>query len=159
MLRLALANADYNDLLDITELRRLAGRGIAGSAALNSALQIHLPELARTRSELERLFLAFCQEHGLPMPQMNVYVEGHLVDAYWSQQRVIVEVDGYRGHRTKAQLHSDHQRDLHLRAAGYVVLRYTWRQIVHEADAVARDLIRYSISPASLERSRSTALV
>jgi very-short-patch-repair endonuclease len=159
LLRLALANADYHDLLDLAKLKRLTGRGIKGSAALNHALQIHLPELAGTRSELERLLLTFCQKHNLPIPETNVYVEGHLVDAYWRQQRVIVEVDGYQGHRTRAQLHHDHQRDLELRAAGYIVLRYTRRQIERHSKEVARDLARYSISPASFERSRSTALV
>jgi very-short-patch-repair endonuclease len=159
LLRLALANADYHDLLDITELQRLTGRGIPGSAALKTALKIHLPELAQTRSDLEVLFLTFCQKHRLPIPQTNVYVEGHLVDALWPDQKVIVEVDGLKGHRTRAQLESDHDRDLHLRAAGYIVLRYTRRQLEAHATQVAADLARYSISPASLERSRSTALV
>jgi len=32
------------------------------------------------------------------------------------------------------------RQELKLRAAGYVVLRYVWPQIVHQAGAVARDL-------------------
>ena len=37
----------------------------------------------------------------------------------------------------------DHQRDLELRAAGYIVLRYTWRQLTDTPAAVAADLRRY----------------
>jgi hypothetical protein len=143
LLRLALANADYHDQLDVPELQGLIGRGIAGSAALREALAIHLPELARTRSEPELLLLEFCERHGLPIPLVNRYLNGWLVDAYWPDRRLVVEVDGLRGHRTPAQLQRDHQRDLELRLAGYVVLRYTRRQLTESAAAVAADLRRY----------------
>ena len=93
--------------------------------------------------------LAFCQSQGLPVPQVNVYVEGWLVDAYWPDHRLVVEVDGWRGHRSAAQIERDHQRDLELRAAGYVVLRYTERQLIETPAAVAADIGRflYSSSP------------
>jgi very-short-patch-repair endonuclease len=143
LLRLVLANADYQQLLDVRALQGMIGRGVAGSTALKDALQIHLPELAHTRSELEALLLTFCQSHDLPIPRVNVYVEGWLVDAHWPDHRLIVEVDGWDGHRTRAQLDSDHRRDLALRAAGYVVLRYTWRQLTETPAAVAADLARY----------------
>lgn len=141
-LRYVLANAEYHDLLDLDELRSLTGRGIAGSAAINKALQRHRPQLAYTRSELERRLLHLCEAHGLPLPTFNVHVLGWLVDAVWPDQRVLVEVDGYRGHRSPAQLERDHQRDLQLRAAGYLVLRYTWRQITRTPAAVVADLGR-----------------
>ena len=132
LLRLALANADYHDLLDTAELQRLMGRGIAGSAALRAALAIHLPELARARSGSERLMLEFCERHNFPIPLVNEYLEGWLVDAYWPDRRLVVEIDGPRGHRTPAQLQRDHQRDLELRLAGYIVLRYTERQLIEQ---------------------------
>ncbi len=143
LLRLALANADYNDVLDVAALQRLIGRGIAGSAALREALALHLPELARTRSEPELVLLEFCECQGFPIPSVNVYLEGWLVDAYWPGQRVVVEIDGTRGHRTPAQVQRDHQRDLELRLAGYIVLRYTRRQLIDTPEAVAADLRRY----------------
>jgi very-short-patch-repair endonuclease len=137
LLRLVLANADYKDLLDLEAL------SAAGSAALADALAIHLPELARTRSELEILLLSFCQKQRLPIPEVNVDLHGWLLDAVWPAQKVVVEVDGWQGHRTPAQLERDHQRDLELRAAGYIILRYTWRQLTKTPAAVARDLRRY----------------
>jgi predicted transcriptional regulator of viral defense system len=143
LLRLVLANADYQGSLELEKLRRLMGRGVAGSAPLREALRIHMPELARTRSRTEILLLEFCERYGLAIPEVNVYVEGWLVDAHWPKARLIVEVDGPLGHRSPAQLHTDHQRDLELRAAGYVILRYTKRQLIETPASVATDIRRY----------------
>ena len=142
-LRLALANADYQGCLDLTQIRTLTGRGIAGSAAITEATRIHLPELAHSRSELERRMLTLCQDHRLPIPLCNVLLGDWLVDAYWPDHRLVVEVDGYLGHRTRAQLERDHQRDFELRAAGYTVLRYTWRQLTKTPAAIAGELRQY----------------
>ena len=104
----------------------MMGRGVAGSAALHEALANPSRRSSRsTRSEPERLLLEFCERHGFPIPLVNVYLNGWLVDAYWPDQRLVVEIDGPRGHRSPAQLQRDHQRDLELRLAGFVVLRYT----------------------------------
>jgi very-short-patch-repair endonuclease len=143
LLRFALANADYHDLLDIAAVDALRGRGVPGTVKLDEALSIHRPELAQTKSELERRLVGMCEARGFPMPTFNVYRHGWLVDAVWDEQRLIVELDGYRGHRTRAQLESDHRRDLELRAAGWTILRYTWYQLTETPDAVAADLRRY----------------
>ena len=143
LLRFVLANAEYEGLLDIRALQALTGRGIAGSAAVNDALQIHLPQLAHTRSRAERLLLIILQAAGLPIPKTNVYVTGWLVDAYWPQHRLIVEIDGTRGHRTPAQIRRDHRRDFELRQAGYIVLRYTEDQLESDPEAIVSELRRY----------------
>ncbi|HEY1590927.1 MAG TPA: DUF559 domain-containing protein [Solirubrobacteraceae bacterium] len=153
LLRLALANADYNEMLDASELQRLMGRGIAGSAALRDALGVHLPELASTRSEPERLLHEFCERHGFPIPLVNQYLNGWLVDAYWPDRGLVVEIDGPRGHRSPAQLQRDHQRDLELRLAGFLVLRYTRRQLIESPDVVAADLRRILHPALGLARS------
>ena len=114
--------------------------GKPGSAQLRKALESHLPQLARTRSELERVFLPLLERQGLPIPEINVTVNGVLVDAVWRDARVVVELDGHRGHRTRAQIEKDRRNDLRLRAAGYTVLRYTWDQVTKEPDLVAGDL-------------------
>lgn len=146
LLRFALANADYHQLLDIGAIDAICGHGVPGSSSLRAALAVHRPELAHARSTIERLLVELCEAHGLPLPKLNVYRHGWLVDAIWDEQRVIVELDGYRGHRSKAQLESDHRRDFQLRAAGYTVLRYTWRQLTETSDAVALELHRYLIA-------------
>jgi hypothetical protein len=138
--RYAVAQAEYHELLDLQEIRDILGRGKPGSAKLRRALDHHLPQLARTRSELERVFLPLCERGGLPPPEINVTVNGVLVDAVWRGARVVVELDGHRGHRTRAQIERDRRNDLRLRAAGYTVIRYTWEQVSAEPDAVLADL-------------------
>ena len=54
-----------------------------------------------TRSEAERRLKALCKAARLPLPRTNARVAGWEVDAYWPAQRLIVEVDGYRYHRTR----------------------------------------------------------
>jgi hypothetical protein len=143
LLRFVLANAEYEGLLDINALHALTGRGVAGSTAVNEALQIHLPQLAHTRSRGERLLIIIVQGGGLPIPVTNVYVNGWLVDAHWPQRKLIVEIDGTHGHKTPAQVRRDHQRDFELRRAGYIVLRYTEDQLERDPEAILNELRRY----------------
>ncbi len=146
-LRRALAEAEYQGWLDLDAVRAVLRRGQRGSAALRRALTRHEPRLALTRSELERRLLALCQRFGLPLPECNVTIDGMLVDALWREERVVVEVDGRRGHQTWAQIQRDRERELRLRNAGFVVLRYVWRQLEQEPEAVASDLGR-ALSPS-----------
>jgi hypothetical protein len=137
-LRAAIAEADFKRVLDRDEIGAIRGRGRPGSAA---PLDKHAPQYAHTRSELERRFLDLCAEHGIPLPEVNVEVEGFTVDAVWRQSRLIVELDGFAGHGTAARMRSDRARELTLRAAGYLPCRYSWHQVVENADAVATDVL------------------
>jgi very-short-patch-repair endonuclease len=138
--RRALAQADYHRLLVVDEVAAVCGRGRAGAARLRAALERHEPRIAMTRSELERRFLALCEAAGIRLPEVNAVVEGWTVDALWRRERVVVELDGRDNHSSPGQLERDRRKDLQLRAAGYVVVRYTWAQIIFEAPAVMADL-------------------
>ena len=120
-----LANADYHRLLSVPAVEAQLRRGRRGSAALNRALAIHRPELARTRSPLERHFIPLLERFDLPMPEFNVRVCGHLVDCHWPEHLVVVELDGGQAHGTLAAVRRDRQRELDLRRAGYKVRRYS----------------------------------
>ena len=140
--RYALAESEYHRLLDSEALERVVGGRRPGSQTLRDALEHHRPELAYTRSEFERRFIELCEQGKLPMPKFNVKVLGITVDALWRRQRVVVELDGKRGHGTPAQIARDHERDLRLRAAGFTVLRYSWGQITRRQDLILADLRR-----------------
>jgi len=140
--RKALAEADYRRILDPRAIDRILRRGAPGSSVLRRALDQHQPQLAHTRSELERRFLDLCAGAELPLPAVNVKLSGLTVDAVWRAEKVIVELDGSQGHSTPAQMQRDRDRDLKLRAAGYVVLRYTWAQITQRPHEVVADLQR-----------------
>jgi very-short-patch-repair endonuclease len=93
-----------------------------------------------TRSEFEARFLAFIDDAGLPRPETNVLVERFEVDCAWRTPRLIVELDGHATHSTRRKFESDRARDRALQAAGWRVIRITWRQMKEEAGELATDL-------------------
>jgi len=95
-----------------------------------------------TRSAAERALLKLILAARLPPPEKNVRVGGHLVDFLWRAERVVVEVDGYRFHGHRAAFERDRTRDQALRAAGYAVIRVTWRALHEEPFGVVSDLTR-----------------
>jgi hypothetical protein len=141
-LRRAVAEAEYLKLATLDEVESVLGRGRRGSAALRAALDCHRPQLAKTRSTLEDLFLLLCERYLLPPPEVNLWIAGWLVDAVWLERKVVVELDGRTAHSSARAIERDHERDLALRAAGYTVLRYTWQQLTHQPERVVADLRR-----------------
>ena len=147
-LRRALAQADYRRLLNIDEVSAACGQGCHGTARLQAALERHEPRIAMTRSELERRFLKECEAAGIALPEVNVVVEGWTVDALWRAERVVVELDGRDNHSSPGQIERDRRKELQLRAAGYVVVRYTWAQVALEPQVVMADLRAILSRPA-----------
>ena len=95
-----------------------------------------------TRSEAEERVLSLVRAARLPAPEVNVRIEGHVVDLYWRQERLVVEIDGWKYHSTRAAFERDRRRDADLDAAGLRVIRVTWRQIVDEREALVARLVR-----------------
>jgi very-short-patch-repair endonuclease len=91
---------------------------------------------AVTRSKAERMLLELIRAAELPPPAANASVCGHMVDLHWPEQRVIVEFDGWETHGRRRSFETDRRRDQRLVAAGYRVIRITWRQLVNEPYAV-----------------------
>ena len=94
--------------------------------------------LAETRSELERIVLRICRDHGLPMPAVNVPLLGYEVDFLWPAARFVVEADG--GHHRGRQRDRDNERDARLARAGYLVRRYSSAALADEARVAAEIL-------------------
>jgi very-short-patch-repair endonuclease len=89
-----------------------------------------------TRSEAERRLLRLVASAGLPTPRTNVSIAGVEVDVLWPEQRLVVEVDGFAFHGTRAAFERDRARDARLQALGYRVVRVTWRQVTDERHRV-----------------------
>ena len=85
---------------------------------------------ARARSGFEVLFPAFCARHGLPIPLINTWVAGREADAYFPQQRLIVELDGWDFHRDRENFEGDRLNDAVALEAGIATYRMTWRRYV-----------------------------
>ena len=92
------------------------------------------------QSELEQAFRELIRASDLPEHEANVLVEGELVDALWRHERVIVELDGFAYHKSRAQFEADRRRDAKLTVAGYRVLRVTQQRLHNEPEAVLADL-------------------
>ena len=89
-------------------------------------------------------FLEFCERRGIPVPTFNVTLHGIRVDAHWPEHNLVVEVDGYANHSSRAQLRRDKRNDLVLRSHGLTVLRYDWALLHESPDQVHEDLLRAS---------------
>ncbi len=100
-----------------------------GAALINRILEAE-DDSGYTRSKAERIIRELLQRAGLPTPRSNRHVHGYLVDFIWLEQRLIVEIDGYATHGNRAAFERDHRRDQVLIAAGYRVIRITWRQLI-----------------------------
>jgi very-short-patch-repair endonuclease len=115
-------------------------RAIRQANVLGLPVDDPLPE--KTRSDLELLFLAICRHHRLPMPEVNVVLDGIEVDFFWRRNRLVVETDSYRYHRGPAAFHSDRSRDLDLQGLGFQVVRFSERHLNEEPLRVARTVRR-----------------
>lgn len=104
-----------------------------GAAVLRELLE-DLP--FPTSSELERRMRLVLRRAGLPLPRPQAHVLGYTVDFLWERERVVVEVDGFGAHGTRMRFETDRSRDAALVAAGYRVLRFTWRQLLKQPEVV-----------------------
>lgn len=139
VLRRTLNDARLADLLDVDGLSDLLTRNPNHPGARRLRVLIH-PGRQPTRSEFEDAFLSFVQRHGLPTPQINVRVNGYEVDALFAPQRVIVELDGYRYHRSRDSFEADRERDANHLAAGLPTLRITWERLTERPAPEAQRL-------------------
>jgi very-short-patch-repair endonuclease len=137
----AFEEADRLGLLQMRALEDVCARGYGRHALRPIRALIDAASMPEwPRSSLEERFLAFCREHDLSLPKTNVTVLDHEVDAYWPQQRLVVEVDGWSFHRHRAAFERDRARDAAMQAAGYRVVRVTHRRLESEPASVAAEL-------------------
>jgi hypothetical protein len=132
----AIREAEYIHRFRLRDLDALLSRhaGGRGTAALKACLHsLGRGPRGRTRNKLEVRFASLLARTDLPSPQLNVLLEldGGPVEAdcLWRDQRVIVELDGGKAHRTRSAFESDRERDRRLQVAGWRVIRLTWRQL------------------------------
>jgi very-short-patch-repair endonuclease len=125
--------------LRLVDPQALAAHGRPGAPALRAVVE-RGPRF--TRSRAERALVALTRRAGLPLPETNAHLQGWEVDALWAAQRLVVEVDGATYHHTPADLDRDRRKDAELEAAGYRVVRMSWRQLRDQPEVVAARLAR-----------------
>lgn len=90
-----------------------------------------------------RLFLLLLAEAGLPEPDAELAVVAggrkYRLDLAYRAERLAVELDG-RGHLAERAFEADRARDARLAAAGWRVLRYTWRRFQDQPIEIAGEI-------------------
>jgi very-short-patch-repair endonuclease len=137
----ALIEALRRRLTDRRRIGELISRypGRAGTRLLRDLLAL-AGNSQLTRSEAERRLRELVRLADLPVPMSNVRVEGYELDAFWAQERVAVEVDGFALHSSHAAFERDRRRDADLGAAGVTVMHVTWHQLTRRPYVVAARL-------------------
>jgi hypothetical protein len=94
-----------------------------------------------TANDFERRFLSLLDAGELPRPLVNESLDPHTTpDFRWTAQRLIVELDGFETHGTRAAFERDRARDRALMAAGWRVARITKRQLEAAPATLAAEL-------------------
>jgi predicted transcriptional regulator of viral defense system len=158
----ALAQAERLQLYDHTAIQDAIARanGHRGTGRLIKAIAAD-PQW--TRSELERRMRKLARQHTLPTPMSNHTLDapdhpGLEADFYFPTHRLVVETDGWDTHKTRHAFEDDRAKDAALTAAGYTVLRFTWRQLRDDPHTVAdrlKAVLSYSAASASRKASSS----
>ncbi|HEX6153264.1 MAG TPA: hypothetical protein VFZ19_07065, partial [Solirubrobacterales bacterium] len=70
------------------------------------------------RSPLEERFSPFLRKHRLPLPRFNDWIilgpKRYKVDCHWPGTGQIVELDGWKSHKTRTAFREDRSRDRRL---------------------------------------------
>lgn len=167
---------DMGSCTDAGELRRLVDRarhrrmthpdalvarfvsfarpGRRGIAVLREVLTELDDDLGLLESDLETMLLELVVSAGLPVPtpQHAVHITGrtYRLDFAYPDQMVAIEGDGFEFHSQRDRFESDRSRQNELTLSGWLVLRFTWRQIVRDPEWVVSQI-------AEALRSRSDA--
>jgi very-short-patch-repair endonuclease len=138
----ALDAAERQGKLDWLEIDAMLARnpGRRGIKPLRAALAKMKGPAPWTQSENERFLLGLIRETDLSVPSTNVIVEGELVDFAWLEHRVVLEVDSYDFHKSRAKFNENRRRDAKLTLAGWTVLRIDEDRLRDDPDGVIRDV-------------------
>ena len=124
---------------------RLYHHSRPGAKVLSDVLQSRPIWRQAARSELERMFRAAIEAHGLPMPRVNEKVtlpDGTVieVDLTWLAWSLAGEVDHPFWHDGAAETHRDKRRDRKLLTMGIETMRFTDIDVEASLDESLADL-------------------
>jgi len=139
----AIDRAERHRIFDLTAvvdvLERANGR--RGARALRRAIAAYEP--STQKSLLERRFKELLRAApDIPSPLFNAAVEGeqstHEVDAFWPEQQLAIQLDGFRFHRTRRDRERDADSDADLELAGRRVVHLTWDDVTVHGERTLR---------------------
>jgi very-short-patch-repair endonuclease len=164
----ALAQAERMQLDDHKAIESVIQRanGHPGTKTLSDAIAGD-PQF--TRGELEARMRSLAREHRLTQPTFNYTLDapdhpGLEADCCFPTYRVVIETDGWDTRRTRHAFESDRAKGAALTAAGYTVVRLTYRQLRDDPNTVADRIkaipaARYSSASASRNSASSESSI
>lgn len=129
-----------------TEVHKRAEEMMHGKAGVRRLVSLTDSDGASNfRSWLERHAASLMVAAGIPPAIWNLEIfDGRelvgIGDAVWPDCRVIVELDGLRFHSSAEQRRRDNRKDRRLGSMGWLVLRYTWLDMVERPDEVTAEI-------------------
>jgi hypothetical protein len=140
-----LHNAIVNELFDLNAIARVLARNPTAPGALRLAEAL-TEEVPFTRSDLEDAALALFRSFSVPKPDStNAWVsDGEQlveVDFVWRDHGLVVEVDGWRYHRSRWRRRQDAAKTAALQAQGWKVLRFSEFEVTGTPAAVATTVL------------------
>lgn len=136
----ALGHQDERRLSALASLieQRAGGRGIARA---RQALSLANPAAESILESLGRLLGVL---GGLPTPtvqlSLTVSRRRYRADLGYEEQRVLIEFDGREKYDRWVDLAADRSRQNNLVNAGWIVLRFTWTQVLFQPEVVLRTI-------------------
>lgn len=155
----AMREAEFQRLLDLDALKAAVerARGRRNLAALKRTITQHRPGQI-VRGELEHRFAELRRGAGLREPETNIRIKArgrvYVLDCYWREHRLAVELDGRDGHAREMAFESDRRKDAALNAIGLRLLRFTWQRVTYDGAEVLADLTA-AMNLSSFSWSRS----
>ena len=148
--------AEILEALDLNAINDQMARNPTrrGAKRCRIVLETHYIGRTPTWSENEEALLAITRSLGIPDPETNQFVvlddggPAIRADFVWRDRRVIVETDGRKWHNTRQRFESDRVRDQRLIAAGWTIIRTTWKQMKYRPHEL-RPLLLKLLAPAS----------
>ncbi len=121
---------------------RFARQGRPGTVHLRELLA-HLDEEPPLQSEMEQRTRTLLVAAGLEEPDRQVPLPGWVdhpahVDFAYPSHHLIIEVDSRSWHSRFTEFELDRRRDNAAQLAGWIVLRFTWRQVTQDPDYVVQ---------------------
>jgi predicted transcriptional regulator of viral defense system len=152
----AFDQADAMQSLDLNEIRDQLARNPNRRAAkaVKHLLKTHYIGSTPTENEFEDAFLALTRSLKLPDPTPQFYIDPGdgeppiRADFAWPDRKIVVETDGRRTHGTRRAFEADRRRDQRLIAAGWRVIRTTWRQLKYRPHEL-RPILLKLLAPGS----------
>jgi predicted transcriptional regulator of viral defense system len=148
----AFDQAEVEGVLDMAAIWNQLERNSTRPAArmTKALLAEHYPGSTPTESQLEEAFLALCRRAGLPQPEVQQWInlpdggDPIRADFLWPKERVVVETDGEKYHKTAQRRRSDRRKDQRLTVYGFRPVRTDSRQVLRrpaELEGTLKSLI------------------